>query len=132
MLHSEWCNTNKLSCGGPVCCVPTLLIFSFSSPFFHASYPASPGDTAKHVSATSHPKDKKALREEVICLDDSSTSVGEEGSKSDGPTAAPAERTRKTGQGHAGGSPPSDLHFSAINFFLSGDNLYCALFNSAL
>ncbi|XP_075882242.1 helicase ARIP4-like isoform X2 [Nelusetta ayraudi] len=54
------------------------------------------GNTSKHVSAASHPKDKKALRGEVICLDDSSTSVGEEGSKSDGPTAAPAERTRKT------------------------------------
>lgn len=63
---------------------------------------ASPGDAA------SHPKDKKALREEVICLDDSSTSVGEEGSKSDGPISAPAERTHKTGQGFARGSPVFD------------------------
>lgn len=70
------------------------------------------------MSAASHPKDKKTLREDVICLDDSSTSVGEEGSKSDGPAAAPAERSHKTGQGQARGSTACDRHCGASAIFI--------------
>lgn len=93
---SEWCKINE----------QWLKVFNFYTLFSFLFLPLSflslsPGDAAKHVSAASHRKDEKPVREEVICLDVSSTSISKDDGKSDVPSSAPAERAHKTGQRRA-------------------------------
>lgn len=85
---SEWCKVNE----------QPLRVFNFYTLYSSSFLSLSQGDAAKHVSVASHRNDEKPVREEVICLDVSSTSISEDDGKSDAPSSAPAERALKAGQ----------------------------------